>query len=769
MVNIYDLARTLAGDREPPKNSSGGYLTLCPCHADNDFSLSISPTPGGKLLFKCFGNCPQETLVTYFKDHGYLSSNGDGHKARRESLGEPVQVYPYLDAAGKLVFQVCRYVTPEGKTFRQRRPDGKGGWIWKMTGVKMVPYRLPELLKTETVFICEGEKDCDRLVALGLTATTNAGGASKLGEKSKWRSEYDPYFKGKAVVILSDNDDPGRAHAQNVATHLHGIAASVKVLELPDLPEKGDVSDWIKAGGTKEQLLALVEAAPEWKPETTPRIVISNRFLQDVSGDVIQALEAANCPPFIFVRSGMLSSIFKDEKSTPKIGVLNETQLRGFCARTANFFKETKKGMAATSPPVEAVKDILHLGIWPFPALESIVESPALRSDGSILDQPGYDPQTRLYYVKPENLSLPEIPEKPSSDDVDGYLGYLLEAVQDFPFVEDADRANALGLILTLPLRPAITGNVPMAVISAPAPGTGKSLLQDTVAIIGTGKGAPMAGLPSTDDEMRKFITSRLLAGDPFISFDNLEMPLWGPSLSRALTCIEWEDRVLGGNTTARLPQRAVWVANGNNLKLRGDLPRRTFPIRLDARLAKPWERENFKHRDLRAWVLKWRGDLLAAILTITRAWFVAGKPEPQKPVPVMGGFESWAQTIGGILAFAGVEGFLENLSQFHDEADIEGPEWEAFLTAWVEIIGEQGKTCQEVTAILKDHDEFAEILPENLSDVFKNPKKSFEKSLGRSLSGKEKRPYGDKSLALQRVGTHKRAILWKVAPLPTR
>ena len=150
--------------------------------------------------------------------------------------------------------------------------------------------------------------------------------------------------------------------------------------------------------------------------------------------------------------------------------------------------------------------------------------------------------------------------------------------------MEDADRANALGLIITLPLRPAIAGNIPMAVITAPAPGTGKSLLQDTVALIGTGKSAPMAGLPRDDDEMRKFITSRLLAGDPLISFDNLELPLWGPSLSRALTCTEWEDRILGGNTTARLPQRAVWIANGNNFKLRGDLPRRTFPIRLDAR-----------------------------------------------------------------------------------------------------------------------------------------------------------------------------------------
>src|SRR5208337_4103095 len=113
---------------------------------------------------------------------------------------------------------------------------------------------------------------------------------------------------------------------------------------------------------------------------------------------------------------------------------------------------------------------------------------------------------------------------------------------------------------------------------------------------------------------------------------------------------------------------------------------------------------ENFKHKNLCEWILRYRGDFLAAILTIARAWFVAGKPEPKKPVPVMGGFEAWANTIGGILAFAGVEGFLENLKQFHDEADLEGPEWEAFLTAWVEAIGESAKTCQEITALLGDN-----------------------------------------------------------------
>jgi hypothetical protein len=137
------------------------------------------------------------------------------------------------------------------------------------------------------------------------------------------------------------------------------------------------------------------------------------------------------------------------------------------------------------------------------------------------------------------------------------------------------------------------------------------------------------------------------------------------------------------------------------------------------------------------------------------------------KTCPRFGRFEAWAQTIGGILSFAGVEGFLENLAQFHDEADLEGPEWESFLSAWVEIIGEPPKTCQEVAAIIRQNPVFASTLPENLQDMLKNPEKSFERSLGRAPARKEKRPCGEKSLALQKDRVKRdRVILWKVAPL---
>ena len=177
-----------------------------------------------------------------------------------------VAAYDYTDTAGNLVYQSCRF---DPKGFSQRRPDGQGGWIWNLKGVDPLLYRLPELLAAlaagKPVFIVEGEKDADRLHSLGLAATTNSGGAGK------WSKEHSKYFPiGTEAVILPDNDDPGRKHAQFVARALHGRACLVKIVELSDLQPKGDVSDWLDAGHTKEEFLGQIHAAAEWSPVTAP-------------------------------------------------------------------------------------------------------------------------------------------------------------------------------------------------------------------------------------------------------------------------------------------------------------------------------------------------------------------------------------------------------------------------------------------------------------------------------------------------------------------
>lgn len=184
----------------------------------------------------------------------------NGHQASANGKPRIIGTYDYRAEKGQLLYQVVRF---DPKDFRQRRPKPGGGWQWSVKGMRVVPYRLPELLAAdpaELVLVCEGEKDVDRLTRLGLVATCNVGGAGK------WRPEYNQHFSGRRVAVLPDNDDPGRKHAHEVAQNLHAVAARVKVVELPGLPSKGDVSDWLDAGGTVEDLLRLVDASPDWRP-----------------------------------------------------------------------------------------------------------------------------------------------------------------------------------------------------------------------------------------------------------------------------------------------------------------------------------------------------------------------------------------------------------------------------------------------------------------------------------------------------------------------
>jgi hypothetical protein len=166
--------------------------------------------------------------------------------------------YPYVSRDGELLFEVVRYVKPDGgKAFKQCKPDGRGGVAWNLDGVARVPYRLPKLLNAETVYLPEGERDVETLEAWDLVATCNPGGSGNSHLYAGWAD----FFRGRHVVILPDNDDPGRKHAAAVAAALLSAAASVRIVELPGLPTKGDVSDWRDAGGTIERFRELTGAA----------------------------------------------------------------------------------------------------------------------------------------------------------------------------------------------------------------------------------------------------------------------------------------------------------------------------------------------------------------------------------------------------------------------------------------------------------------------------------------------------------------------------
>ncbi|MCC6153757.1 MAG: AAA family ATPase [Candidatus Hydrogenedentes bacterium] len=226
-----------------------GYVALCPAHDDHEPSLSVDRAANGMALLYCHAGCPFKRIVEEFR----IPLADENPKPTPAGM-DIIATYDYTDLAGQLVYQVVR-LNP--KSFRQRRPDGKGGWDWNLNGTARMIFRWPDVAKGITegkrIYVVEGEKDVLALESIGLVATCNSGGAGK------WTNGMSDALRTADVVILPDNDDPGRKHGEQVAASLEGIAHSVHVLELPDVPDKGDASDWIAAGGTSEQLLSLVD------------------------------------------------------------------------------------------------------------------------------------------------------------------------------------------------------------------------------------------------------------------------------------------------------------------------------------------------------------------------------------------------------------------------------------------------------------------------------------------------------------------------------
>jgi hypothetical protein len=495
-----------------------------------------------------------------------------------------------------------------------------------------------------------------------------------------------------------------------------------------------------------------------------PKIVVNNRQLPDVTAEAIEALAARNDPPEIFVRAGRLVRIREDENGTPEIQPMDDPHIKGRLARVANYVRTTEKGETKVIPPDWLVKDVGQLPYWPFPSLEAVVEAPIMRPDGTIFDVPGYDPRTRLYYRPGEGFDVAAIPAAPTIADTKAAIRLLDEAVGEFPYEDEASAANTLALMLTPLVRQAIAGPVPLALIDKPQAGTGGSLLAETIAIIGSGRTAEMLGAPRDEEEWRKQITAKLAAGATMITVDNVEGALYAPSLARALTARTWTDRVLGRSETVTVSQRATWIATGNNIQLRGDLPRRCYWIRLDARESRPWQRENFKHPDLLSWVARNRGRLVHALLSLARAWFAAGKPKAQD-LPRLGSFEAWAETVGGMVAFAGIPSFLGNLAALYDKADAGGAEWEVFLSAWwEELDASEPITVADLTKRIDSNDTLKAALPGDLAEAFDKSAGSFSRKLGTALAKRAGTRYGEDGVHIVRAGEFRRAVRWKLA-----
>ena len=791
------------------KQAGAEWRGSCPVHQGDDANFAVNPENG---LAYCHSQCGRGWSILQLEQ----TLSGRRWKECRDDVnvivGRPVRgpakltevaTYDYTDAKGEFLFQVVRY---EPKTFRQRRRvvkmDGTSAgisWEYNIKGISRVLYRLPKVAAADQVLIVEGEKDVGNLEKLGFVATCNPGGACT--HAGKWLKNYTEALEGKRVVVLPDNDPPGQQHANVVVQAIRHRVAQLRILAIP---EGKDASDWIAAGATRDVIQQAIDAAPiiaEQKaagdgsgesppapgalaaaPGTPglPQIQVNDRPFRLICEEAVGALRLFNDPPNLFVRASRIACIEATELGRPFIADFDDTKTRHHLAQAADFFELSPRGIRReVPPPIDVAKNVRgrNPATWGFPVLEGVAEAPTLRPDGSVLAQPGYDALSRLYLVPSAGLENIEVPDQPGREAVEAGLEVIRDVIGDFPFVDQASYANAVGAMITAVCRHIIGGPVPLALFDATTQGTGKTLLAEVIALILTGRAAELMSPPAEPEEWRKQLTSILIEAPPLVIIDNVASVADWPGFCKVITGEMHRDRLLGKSQTVSVAVRCSWIITGNNLQLAGDMARRCYWIRMDAGCSDPFLRTGFKHERLKEYVLHRRRELLIALLTIARAWFAAGQPKAS--TPLVGSFERWTEVIAGILQHAQVNGFLTNSDRLFEQSDVERSDWETFVEVTEDAFPGMAfsvaefwerlneKSYEELIrqSVLTDRaEELRNALPADLTR-WMDREGPFKQRLGVAFNQRRGRRFGKRQLRIEKAAadTHGKVARWKV------
>ena len=535
------------------------------------------------------------------------------------------------------------------------------------------------------------------------------------------------------VVLWPDHDSAGEKYVQAAAEAIdeHGEVRSLKIIAPDsDWPGGFDIADAVQSPqwtqGCIDELIAgaepyvpLKEAAADGRQgphHALPSIDAGNQDLPVVTAAAWEALTAANDPPRLFRYGGLPMRLERDDDERPLLRNLTEDRLRHELARAADWYRVRKGNdgfeRKPAYPPIAVVRDVLARADVEYPVLNTIVEAPIFAPDGSLHTTLGYQPASLAYYAPKPGFTVPDVPERPTDADIRRAKNIIEDLIGDFPFVGEAERAHAVGLLLLPFARLLINGPTPLHLIEKPVAGTGATLLVDALLYPATGHPISAMTEGRDEDEWRKRITARLRSGGSAIVIDNLRRPLDSAALASAITAKVWEDRLLGKSEDIRIPVRAAWAATGNNPSLSSELARRTVRIRLDPRCDQPWLRKDFRHPDLRVWMAARRHEIVWGALVLIQSWLAASKPLPDQ-LPSLGMFESWSSVIGGVLSHVSISGFLSNLEEFYSSTDIEAETIRAFLVSWWDKhegsavgVSELFTLCDEETLDLGDGNE---------------------------------------------------------------
>ena len=481
-----------------------------------------------------------------------------------------------------------------------------------------------------------------------------------------------------------------------------------------------------------------------------PTIYADCQDLRIVTTQCWKAIIRANETPRFFRYTGIPSRLEMDDDSMLVPRELTTDRLRHELARVANWVQGEDAEPA--KPPLDVVRDLLATPDPPLPILNRITDVPVYAPDGSLSTSEGYHAAGYTYLKPRKGLVMPRVAESPTSEDVQAAKDLILGMICQFPFVEEADRSHAVGLLILPFVRDLIDGPTPNHLVEAPLPGSGKGLLADVLLIPSCGSHIPSISEARDDDEWRKRITAQLRSARTAVLLDNVTKPLSSGALASALTATLWEDRILGKSENLYFPVRCVWVTTANNPTMTTEIARRSIRIRLDAKVDRPWFRTGFNEKDLRTWALTHRGELVAAALTLAQSWISAGMPCAD--VQPLGSYERWTTAIGGILQHVGIPGFLANLLRFYEAADVEGETWRQMVEVWWDKFGSEKVGVSELFELASELDVF---------DFGKGGERSQKITFGRRLAQQRDRVVGNYRIVT--AGKSKRASQWMLTP----
>jgi hypothetical protein len=536
-------------------------------------------------------------------------------------------------------------------------------------------------------------------------------------------TKFARLFRGCNVVVIPDRDADGEAAARRTAARLAGHAKSVAIATLPgeQKPKDGDgVREVLSQKDGETILRQVINDAVPWTPHERDPNDHRCEILVTTDEHIVNAaaVDALSADDSIYQRGGRLVHIVQESAADDgmhgpecisRISELPDAILRDRLSSVVYFAREVEGKVVPANPPGWCVKATHARGNWPgIRPLAGITPYPILRPDGTILSKVGYDKKTGML-LQPGG-PMPMIPDNPTKADALAAVELLFDIVADFPFAKPEHRSAWLAGLLTPAAKHTFHGPSPLFLFDANAAGTGKGLLADATSAILTGRSMSVMSNPRDDDEARKRITSLVMQADPMILIDNIAGSLGCASLDAALTATRWKDRILGGNEMVDMPIRATWYATGNNVVLKADTSRRVCHIRIDSKVENPEECDGFQYPDLRAHIREHRGELLAAVLTILRAWFAAGRPDAK--LKTWGSFEGWSGVVRNAVVWLGLPDPGETRQELRDRSDNSGATLRALIAGWEELCpdGESATAAEAISSVTQRPADFSQL-----------------------------------------------------------